>query len=187
MRILYWLVAAVIMFTAVSSQASADGKKAPAGAVLLTIAGDIAHSNRGAMRGKRDGFLNFHEIRFDKAFAFDRTMLDGMKQGSVTAQPPQFSAPVTFAGPYLRDVLAKAGAAGGVSIEAKALDGFVSELSAEDIASKDWILATRQDGKPFALGGLGPIWLLHKPSAVKVPEEEEQTWPWALFYIEVKK
>jgi hypothetical protein len=186
-RVFGFLVLAFAISIATPGGSGAGDVAAPKGAVILTISGAIEKSNRGTMRGKRDGFLNFHEVKFDKAFAFDRAMLAGLKQGSVTAQPPQFSAPAVFSGPYLSDVLAMVGAASGASIEAKALDGYVSELSAEDIAARDWILALSHDGKPFALGGLGPIWMMHKPSAVKVPEEEESTWPWALFYIKVKK
>jgi hypothetical protein len=32
-----------------------------------------------------------------------------------------------------------------------------------------------------------PVWMIHTPSALKVLEEEEHSWPWALFYIQVKK
>lgn len=181
------LVVALFTLAVATGSDSVGEQSGSKGAVVLTVAGNIAKSNRGPTRGKRDGFLKYQDISFEKAFTFDRAMLDALKQGTVNAQPPQYSAPAVFTGPFLSEVLARVGAEKDASIEARALDGYVSELSAENIASRDWILATRYDGEPFALGGLGPIWLMHKPSAIKVPEEEEQTWPWALFYIEVKK
>jgi hypothetical protein len=158
----------------------------PKGAVILTIAGDIAHTNRGASDPKLDGFMTYHEIEFKSAFAFDIALLEDFSMREIKCQPPQYSSLVTFRGPLLRDVL-KALGAQGASIQTRALDGFAVDLSVEQIAAKDWILATRADGKPFGVGDKGPVWLIHTPSAAKVPEEEEHTWPWALFYIQVKK
>lgn len=158
----------------------------PKGAVILTVAGDIAHSNRGALDPKRDGFLKFHEIEFDKAFTFDRAMLEDFPLNEIRAQPPQYSAPATFRGPLLRDVV-KALGGEGAAIQTRALDGFAVDLSPEDLAAKDWTLVLSADGRPFGIGDKGPLWLMHSPSAVKVSEEEEQRWPWALFFIQVKK
>ncbi len=165
---------------------AAGGAGKPKGAVILTFAGDISRTNRGASDPKRDGFMAFHEIEFKRAFSFDITMLEDFPITEIKCQPPQYSTPVTLQGPLLRDVL-KALGAEGASIQTRALDGFPVDLTAEQIAAKDWILATRVDGKPFGIGDKGPVWMIHTPSAVKVPEEEEHGWPWALFYIEVKK
>lgn len=167
-------------------EGQAGSSASPKGAVVLTIAGDIAISNRGALAPKTDGFLNYHEIKFDKAYAFDRAMLEALPQQEITSQPPQYTNPVMFRGPALKEVLKIVGAA-GASIQTRALDGFAVDLSAGEIAEKDWILALGADGRPFGIGDKGPLWLMHTPSAIKVPEEEEQRWPWALFYIEIKK
>lgn len=158
----------------------------PKGPVILTIAGDIAHTNRPKSDPKHDGFMAYHEISFHKAFAFDRAALMDFPLYEINCQPPQYSAPVTFQGPYLKDVL-KALGAEGRSIKTRALDGFAVELTAGQIAEKDWILALNADRKPFGIGDKGPVWLMHTPSQVKVPEQEEQGWPWAVFYIEVGK
>lgn len=166
--------------------AVAERVPTPKGAVILTVAGDIAEANRGARHPKRDGFLKFHDITFQTAFVFDRAMLEDFPLREIKAQPPQYADPVTFRGPLLRDVL-KALGTEGASIQTRALDGFAVDLSPEQIAEKDWILALTADGRPLGIGDLGPIWLMHMPSTVKVPHEEEQRWPWALFYIEVKK
>ncbi len=156
----------------------------PKGGVILTIAGDIIHTNRGASEPKRDGFMAYHEIEFKNAFAFDIALLEDFPMSEIRCQPPQYSSSVTFQGPLLRDVL-KALGAQGASIQTRALDGFAVDLTAEQIAAKDWILATRAQGHPFGIGDKGPVWLIHTPSTVKVPEEEEKNWPWALFYIQV--
>jgi hypothetical protein len=166
--------------------ASARSVAMPQGAVVLTFAGDIAHANRGPLGPRADGFLKYHDIDFDKAFVFDRAMLAEFPQHEIRAQPPQYDAPVTFRGPLLKDVLNSLGAA-GAAIQTRALDGFAVDLSAADLAAKDWTLSLEADGRPFGIGDRGPVWLMHTPSALKVAEEEEQRWPWALFFIRVKK
>lgn len=166
--------------------AMAKSVASPQGAVILTIAGELTLSNRGPLDPKADGFLKYHEITFDRAFAFDRAMLEDLPLNEIEAQPPQYSAPAIFKGPLLKDIL-KALGAEGASIQTRALDGFAVDLSAEDLAGKDWTLALGANGRPFGIGDKGPLWLMHTPSAIKVAEEEEQRWPWALFFIEVKK
>lgn len=166
--------------------AMAKSVASPRDAVILTIAGDLTMSNRGPLDPRADGFLKYHEITFDKAFAFDRAMLQDLPLNEIRAQPPQYSAPATFKGPLLKDIL-KALGAEGASIQTRALDGFAVDLSAEDLAGKDWTLALGANGRPFGIGDKGPLWLMHTPSAIKVAEAEEQRWPWALFFIEIKK
>lgn len=156
----------------------------PKEAVILTVAGDIAYTNRGAFDPKLDGFMKYHEIEFKKAHTFDIAMLEDFPMSEIKCQPPQYSSNVTFQGPLLRDVL-KALGAERASIQTRALDGFAVDLTSEQVNAKDWILATRVNGKPFGIGGRGPVWMIHTPSAEKVPEEEEKNWPWALFYIQV--
>jgi hypothetical protein len=161
----------------------AESRPPPNGPVILTVAGDIAQTNRGPSDPKLDGFLKYHEIEFKKAFVFDLAMLEEFPLTEIHCQPPQYSSSVTFQGPRLREVL-KALEAEGASIKTRALDGFAVDLTAAQIAAKDWILATRADRRPFGIGDKGPIWLMHPPSAEKVREDEEQGWPWAVFYIE---
>lgn len=180
------LALSAILILAVAGAALAHSVPAPQGPVVLTIAGDITHTNRDASHTKRDGFFAYHEIEFKSAFVLDRATLQKLPQKEIVCQPPQYDRTVTFSGPSLRDVLDLVGAE-KVSLKTRALDGFAVELTAEQVASKDWILATHADGKPFGIGDKGPIWLMHTPSAKKVPEEEEQGWPWAVFYMEVKK
>ncbi|MGI9385102.1 MAG: hypothetical protein ACR2PO_18270 [Methyloligellaceae bacterium] len=183
-----WVVFAAAVAVLLLGQDPGGAMEAPqpAGAVILTVAGKIAHSNRGPLDPKRDGFLNHHEVTFKRALQFDRKMLAGLKQGTVRARPAALSAPATFAGPLLHEVLKLAGAE-PASVRFLALDGFGAELDGNILSDKRWILAMEMDERPLALGGRGPIWLM-RPSAsgVEVGEEEGQRWVWALFYMEVK-
>lgn len=177
---------AVLAHAVMPARAMAQAKPAPSGPVILTVAGDLAHANRGPSDPKLDGFMTYHEIEFKRAFTFDLAMLEEFPMTEIRCQPPQYSSSVTFQGPLLRDVLRALGA-DGASIKTRALDGFAVDLTPERIAAKDWILATRAGGRPFGIGDKGPVWLMHTPSAEKVPEDEEHGWPWAVFYIEVTK
>lgn len=180
------LFAAVILSgTAIESRS--QEALSPKGPVILTIAGEISKSNRGQAREKRDAFLSYHEIKFDRAFQLDQAMLDQLKQGTVRVNAPQTEGPVTLKGALLSEVLGLVGAKQGISLRTVALDGFSTEVSPEKIAAHDWILASTQDGKPLNIGGQGPLWMVYKPSKIDVPEKEEQEWPWALFFIEVTK
>lgn len=173
------------MLALAAARASAQSTPAPDGAVILTVAGDIAHANRGSLDPRLDGVFKIHEIAFDKAFCFDRAMLAALPQETFEARLPEGHEKATFSGPRLAAVLEMAGAPEGASIEATALDGYVSEIAAADLAGKDWILVLERNGRPFSIGGFGPAMLLAKPAAVTVAEDAR--WPWAVFYIEVKK
>ena len=77
---------------------------------------------------------------------------------------------VTFTGPLLAEILKLAGAV-PKGIRLMALDGYAVELDAEALAGRTWILALTADGRPLALGGLGPAWLMHAPAVgVEVSE-----------------
>lgn len=157
----------------------------PKGPVILTLAGDIALANRGPLDPKLDGVFKHHEIGFTRAFVFDRAMLEALPQEEFEAQLPEGHEPAVFRGPRLSTVLKSAGAPVGVAIRATALDGYVAELTAEDIEGRDWVLVISRNDTPFGIGGFGPALLLERPKDVKVAEDAP--WPWAVFFIEVTK
>ena len=45
------------------------------GAVVLTMTGSIAHTNRGQFIKKRDSFIGYHERTFAKTVEIDRAIL----------------------------------------------------------------------------------------------------------------
>lgn len=179
------VMAAAAWLASLGAGAAADAPR-PTGPVILTVAGKIAHANRGPLDPVRDGFFNHHDISFARALQLDRAMLAKLAQGTVRARPHKFERPVTFTGPLLAEILKLAGAA-PKTIRLMALDGYAVELGAEALAARTWVLALAADGRPLALGGLGPAWLMHAPAAgVEVSEAEGQRWVWSVFYIEVE-
>ena len=69
---------AAVLISMLAASISVADMKMPHGAMTLTVAGNIANSNRPAYDIKRDVSLKYHERAFDKAFAFDRAMLEGL-------------------------------------------------------------------------------------------------------------
>ena len=61
------LLAAAFATSAAPTAASADGLKPATGAIILTIGGNIANANRPPFDPGSDGFLKYHDRKFDKA------------------------------------------------------------------------------------------------------------------------
>ncbi|SEB90304.1 hypothetical protein SAMN05216452_3616 [Nitratireductor aquibiodomus] len=154
---------------------------------VLTVSGAIGKTNREAFDPFFDGFLKFHDKTFDKAYTFDWDALAALPQQTIKVNADTEDWPRTLAmeGPLLRDVLATAEASGKTAT-LYALDGFGFEMGADKMASHDWILAMKVDGKPLGIGGFGPLWLVYDTGGRKAPEEEERSWVWSVFHIEVE-
>lgn len=169
-----------------SLSALADERPAPEGPVMLTLAGKLAHSNRGPSDSFVDGFFGYHEIAFDRAFAFDRAALEALPQTSFTARHGNWSAAYEVEGPLLRDVLAAAGAEGEVA-RVVALDGYAAEIPLADAQRYSVILALKRDGQPLGIGDRGPVWLLYpRDGHPEITDEDEAKWVWSAFFIEVQ-
>lgn len=187
-------VTAVALFAGIGIGTSlADEKPGAQGSVILTVAGKVSNWNRGPMVPGRDNLFNQNKIQFEKAMAFDATMLaalpvqelqlSGENKGSSGGEALLLGS--TFSGPSLADVL-KASGAEGQKVRLTSLDGSTVDLSPEELKQHNWMLALSVDGKPVGIGDFGPLWLLHKPlSGSTLTKEDLQQWVWSVFYIEV--
>ena len=100
----------------------------------------------------------------------------------------------TLRGPVARGCRKASGARIGASTAflVRAIDGYAVVLSATEASSRKFILATHLDGRPMALGGLGPIWAVYDADlfpdmAAKPVNERFGLCPWATYHIEVNK
>lgn len=183
-RMAVGLGAALCLVLALASTAQALDE--PQGAVVLTVTGAIEKTNRGPFDESRDSFFAYHEKEFDRAAAFDRAMLEALGTVRVTIDYPGLAAPLNLEGPRLADLLATVGAAGR-SLSVMALDGFVSEIAAEELESLEWIVALKRDGRYLGLGQRGPLWLVYRrKDGTPLTQEDELRWPWAAFFVEIK-
>lgn len=139
------LLAVLLSVVPAAPSATADIGK-PSGAVVLTVAGNIANTNRPAYDQRRDVLFKYHEQTFNKAFAFDRAMLESLGIAKTRIEYEGWASPVTFAGPRLADALKTVGWQGGPLV-AVAVDGFSREISPAEVEVRDWIVATRIDGR----------------------------------------
>ena len=180
MQVLSRLLAGLAALMLLAAPAAAqDGS-----GIVLTVTGDIGTTNRGAFDPFHDGFLKYHEAKFDKAFEFDRAALAALPRQEITANADGWPAAVKLAGPKLADVLAAAGAT-DKAITVYAMDGYGANMSTGQIAANDWVLAIDADGKPLGIGGRGPLWLAYDTGAGKATTEEEGAWVWSVFHIAV--
>lgn len=180
MRLMRGVLTAIAALFLLATPAAAQ----EAGGTLLTVSGDIGNTNRTRFDQFHDGFLNYHGKTFERAFEFDRAALAAMPQKSITANAEPWSASVKMQGPRLADVLAAAGAT-GKPITVYALDGYGAEMTVDQIAAQDWVLAMVADGKPLGIGGRGPLWLAYDTGSGKATAEQEGAWVWSVFHIEV--
>lgn len=166
---------------------AAEQMEAPKEMVVLTVGGALDHTNRGPIDAKHDEFFAHQQISFTRAFAFDRPMLARLQQGTVTGVADEGSGARSFTGPLLKEVLAAAGAsAHRTKVKFRGIDGFLVELSNENIEGGDWILALEVDGRPLGLGQQGPLWLRNSPLKDREPTlDEKERWVWGVYYIEI--
>ena len=175
---------AVVFALVIAGFPSAARSEAPVGPVVLTIAGKVANANRPAYRDKLDVIFRYHKRTFDRAFAFDRAMLEGLGTVALRIEHAGWGGPMTVSGPRLADVLRTAGCPGGPLVTL-ALDGFSTEVSPEALKAHEWVVATRAEDQPLGLGERGPLWLVFDPPGERpATDEEADQWPWALFFIE---
>jgi len=160
MRVSEGLAGFAVAFLLAGPAAAGELEK-PDFPVVVTVAGKIANTNCPPFDPNADLFLKYHERSFDKAAAFDIPMLEALGLHQVEVKIPEWPAPVTVEGPYLKDLLAAVGAAGD-TVSLVALDGYASELNWSDVEALDWIVGIRADGKPLGLGHRGPLWMVYE-------------------------
>jgi hypothetical protein len=163
-----------------------------AGPALLTVTGAIGKRNRGPFDPALDQMMHKQKLAFTQAFTFDFAALGAMP--AVTIRPTlEYDGKVhALKGPLLMDVIKAAGAkleAGALTL--RAVDGFAVDLPVEAARRQRFIVATHLDGKPMALGGLGPLWAVIDADriaelAAKPVNERFGQCPWALYHIDVR-
>ena len=159
-------------------------KTSQEGPVLLTVSGVIGKSNRGPLDPALDQMMVKQGIAFDRAMVFDASTL--YRLPSVQIQPTlEYDAKVhTLSGPLI-STLTKP-----LSIVLRAVDGYNVAVSLADLQTYRMVLATHMDGRPLALGGLGPLWAVLDADRVapfkdKPLKERFALCPWGLYHIGV--
>lgn len=159
---------------------------------LLTVGGAIQPGNRGPMDKARDQMMAKHDVAFSRATTFSAQALAALpaKRFGVTLEYDKQLHQLQ--GPLLSTVLQAAGAdlRKSLRLGLRAVDGYNADVTLAEIQAWKMIVATHMDGKPLALGGLGPQWALYEadvlPDFKNKPVHERFAYcPWGLYYIDV--
>lgn len=122
--------------------AHADTLPPPSGEIILTISGQIAHTNA-------EGVANL-----------DRDMLEALAQRTTTANTPWLDGIHDFSGPLGAAILDVVGATGH-SLNVIALNDYSAEVPIQDLRDYDVIFATHIDGEQLSVREKGPLFMIY--------------------------
>ncbi|WP_417524266.1 oxidoreductase [Marinovum sp.] len=140
---------------------------APAGRVLLTVSGEIATTNGGALA------------------AFDRDMLMALDWREIETFTSFTEGPQVFAGPTLQSVLEAVEADGG-TLTVTALNDYAVSFPLAMAAEHSVLLAMDHGGRPMRIREKGPIWIvfpLTEAEAATAPFDNQMVWQLAKMHV----
>ena len=174
--------------------AAQNGSKTAKGPILLTVSGLIGAGNRGPFDPALDQMMGKQKLTFSKAHVFDFGALTALPSITIKPTLEYDNKPHTLSGPLLMDVMKACGVKAGdkTALFLRAVDGYAAQISAAEAGRRRFIVATHLDGRPMALGGLGPLWAVYDADrfpdmAAKKVTERFGSCPWATYHIEVKE
>lgn len=157
------IVALIGAFSAAAGELSS-----PEGRVVLTVTGDVEHTNG------------------DGRAEFDRSMLEALDWREITTFTTFTEGPRVFAGPTLASVLDATGAR-GAQITATAINDYAVTFQALLARDHLALLAMDMDGKPMRIRDKGPIWIVFPLAETQLsdaPFDHEMVWQLARLHIE---
>ena len=164
------------------------------GPVLLTVSGLIGTGNRGAIDAALDQMMAKQKIVFTRAHVWDFGALAALPARTIKPTLEYDNKAHTLKGPALMDVMSACGVkiSDKTAFFVRAVDGYAAHLPAAEAKRRRFIIATHLDGRPLALGGLGPLWAVYDADrfadmAAKPVNERFVNCPWATYHIEVKE
>ncbi|MFB9245322.1 molybdopterin-dependent oxidoreductase [Massilia antarctica] len=183
---------AAVSAAALPGLACAAPARAAQGPALLTLTGALARSNRGPFDPVLDQMMHKQKISFDKAFSLDFNALLALPAVAIRPTLEYDGKAHALRGPLLLDVVAASGTRlrDDGKLLLRAVDGYAVALPVAQARAQRFIVATHLDGKPMALGGLGPLWAVYDADrfpdmAARPVAERFGACPWALYHIEV--
>lgn len=186
MHRIFQSVLALLFAAGLSVSAAAAELPRPAGPVVLTVHGNIANSNRGAIDPFRDAFFNFGNVKFERAVAFDYAMLETLGMHKLRAKYETWPEWVDFEGPLLRDVVKAAGAT-GKTIRVFAMDNYGAEIPLAELEKYAVLLALKANGRWLGLGDRGPTWVVYpRDQHPELKAQDDAKWVWSAIRIDVE-
>lgn len=175
------------------SMAAPKAQASSGGTPLLTVSGAVGKSNRGAFDPVLDQLMKKHGIQFDKAHTFDAAALSRLPAVTIKPTIEYDAKPHAMQGPLLETLLQAAGVppTANVMLGMRAVDGYNVMVSLADARTYKMVVATKMDGQPMALGGLGPLWVTYDADNLpafkdKPLKERFGLSPWGMYHIDVR-
>lgn len=153
---------AVFLLVALPGAASpAADLPPPSGEVILTIAGQIEHTNDGGVA------------------AFDRAMLEELGLSEVRTWTPWTVGQPVFEGVLAKAIMDRVGAQ-GTSVRATALNDYEVTIPLADFSSYRVLVAMYQDGQELTKRERGPLWIVYPwtdhPELDNRPTRQKSIW-----------
>ncbi len=114
----------------------------PEGRVILTVSGNIKHTNG------------------DGVARFDRNMLESLGMSALETSTRWTEGRPRFEGILARDLLARIGAE-GTTVHAVAINDYAVEIPLSDFQDYPVLLALKMDGEYMRVRDKGPIWVIY--------------------------
>lgn len=176
------------------SAAAQNGARNARGPTLLTVSGQIGAGNRGPFDPVLDQLMAKQKVGFTKAQTFDFATLTALPAITIKPTLEYDNKPHALSGPLLSDVMKTCGAQATAKTAyfLRAIDGYAAHIAAAEATRLRFIVATHLDGRPMALGGLGPLWAVYDADrfpdmAAKPVPDRFASCPWATYHIEVRE
>lgn len=131
-----------LLFCFLGTMAFAEQLAVPTGPVILTVTGNITHTNG------------------DGVAVFDQDMLNNLTQRTTTTKTPWFDETHDFYGPTGTAILDAVGATGS-TLSVVALNDYAAEVPAQDLRDHGVIFATHLDGERMSVRDKGPLFLIY--------------------------
>lgn len=122
--------------------ALAEGIAQPNGPVILTVSGEIAHTNS------------------DGTAQFDLAMLESMDPVTIETTTIWTDGPQQFVGVELWRLMEAVGA-GADSLNATAINDYAVAIPREDWVKGGAVVAYMNNGKPMSVRDKGPLWVIY--------------------------
>jgi Uncharacterized protein conserved in bacteria len=163
------------------------------GPPLLSVSGAIGAGNRDPFDPALDQLMAKQKLAFARAQAFDFAAITALPAITIKPTLEYDGKPHALTGALLMDVMKASGVKPGVTtvMFVRAIDGYAAQITAAEAARRRFIVATHLDGRPMALGGLGPLWTVYDAdafadTAAQPLAQRFGSCPWATYHIEVQ-
>ncbi|WP_235442118.1 hypothetical protein [Rhabdonatronobacter sediminivivens] len=127
---------------AFAGTAMAEDLPVPEGPVILTVSGEISHTNIGGTA------------------QFDLDMIEALPQRLTLTETPWYDGVQEFSGPLLSDLMASVGAK-GQELRIIAVNDYAASMPLEEAQSIPVILAVRHGGALMSVRDKGPLFVIY--------------------------